>query len=339
MAVIDIGSEAIDRAAFTTSAATTVVDLNNPANATGVITTIEIWANTDMTGVEVATFYVVSGNYLTTRDTETIGSVTAGSKQTFTVNISVTSGDYLGFYCTGGQLERDNTGAGYWVAGGDQIPCTNTNFSAPSADRTISLYATGITIPAQVTNVSATDGTYTDKVTVTWDAADGATKYYVWNGSSWIDVGDVLTWDDTNAPAPTITAGTGNASDGTSSDYVTCSVSGESANNGSSISYKVKAWNAAGYGAESSTNAGYRGVGALTYQWQRSTGDSDAGYSNINGATTDPYNDTGAPADGSGRYYKCVEDATGATQQISTVDRGYRAGEAPSATYNYFGHN
>lgn len=179
-------------------------------------------------------------------------------------------------------------------------------------------------LPAQVTNVQATDGTYTDKVRVTWNAASGADKYYVWNGSSWIDVGLVTTWDHTGAPAPTITPGTASASDGTSADHVTLSISGESANNGSSISYKVKAWNAAGYGAESASNSGYRGVGTLTYQWQRSAGDSDADYSNIDGATTASYNDTGAPSDGSGRYYRCVINATGATQQISTSDRGYR---------------
>ena len=336
MPTIDIGNEAIDRPQYT-EVGWTQVDKNNPANATGVITSVEIFVASAMTGCEVATFSA-SGNNLTTRDTVSIGDVSTGYHQ-YDVSLNVVSGDYIGIYFITGTLDA-TTGAstGRWYKSGDNIPCTNTTFTAQT-NVTLSIYATGITVPAQVTNVLATDGTYTDKVTVTWDVADGATKYYVWNGSSWVDVGNVLTWNDTNAPAPTITAGVGDASDGTSSDYVTCSVSGESANNGSSISYKVKAWNAVGYGTESSTNSGYRGVGALTYQWQRSTGDSDGGYSNINLATTDPYNDTDAPADGSGRYYKCVEDATGATQQISTVDRGYRTGVAPSPTYNYFGHN
>jgi len=183
------------------------------------------------------------------------------------------------------------------------------------------------TVPAPdaPTNVAATDGTYTDKTTVTWTKSAGATGYKVYEGANLLDtLGDVATYDDVAAGAPTITAGTATASDGTSADHVTLSLAGESANNGSSRTYKVIATNASGDSADSATDTGYRGVGALTYQWQRSAGDSDASYSNIVGGTTDPYNDTGAPSDGSGRYYKCVENATGAEQQTSTVDRGYR---------------
>ena len=328
---IDIGSPAVNRGLIFNSGYTDV-NKSNPANANGKITSVEIWANESLTGAEVATFYVVSGNYLSTRDSEYIGNVTAGSKQTFEVNLDVHAGDYLGIYWTGGKMEVDSSGEGIWDIIGDQIPCTNYEFDLMT-NYQMSLYGTGITVPNQVTGVSATNGTHTDKVVVTWDVAEGATKYYVWQGSSWIDVGLVTTWDHTGAPAPTITAGTAFASDGASADYVTLSIAGESANVGSSISYKVKAWNAAGYGAESASNDGYRGVGALTYQWQRSAGDSDADYSNIDGATTDPYNDTGAPENGDGRYYKCIENATGAAQQTTNADRGYRI-TAEGITWN-----
>ena len=340
MSAIDIGSVAIDRALYWASGHTNRIVKGNPANASGKITLIEIYAHSAMTGVEVATFYQVSANVFSTRANATIGNISAGYSQ-HAVNLDVETGDYLGMHYTSGEMEITGIGqgeVGVWrLNDADAIPCTNTTFELVD-DCTMSLYGTGITVPAQVTGVSATDGTYTDKVTVTWSAASEATKYYVWTGSSWIDVGNVTTYDHTTAPAPTITAGTASASDGTSQDYVTLSIAGESANNGSPIIYKVKAWNVAGYGAESATNSGYRGVGNLTYQWQRSSADSDANYSNINGATTDPYNDTGAPEDGSGRYYKCVEDATGATQQTSTVNRGYRSIFVPP-TYNYFGYN
>ena len=73
-------------------------------------------------------------------------------------------------------------------------------------------------------------------------------------------------------------------------------------------------------------------MGSLTYQWQRSAADADASYSDISGATTASYNDTGAPANGDGRYYRCVLNATGASQQTSTADRGYR--QAPPAQLN-----
>jgi len=190
----------------------------------------------------------------------------------------------------------------------------------------------GIGAPSAPTNVSATDGVHTDKVVVTWTKSEDATGYQVYRDGTplgWL--GDVATFDDTGADAPTITPGAASASDGTHADYVALSLSGQSANNGTIHTYKVKAKNAAGESGYSGTNTGYRGVGSLTYQWQRSAADSDANYSNIEGATTVSYNDTGAPADGSGRYYRCVENATGASQQISSVDRGYRT-KVPTVT-------
>lgn len=132
------------------------------------------------------------------------------------------------------------------------------------------------------------------------------------------------TYDDSAAAAGVITPGTATATDGTEEAYVTLSLAGESVANGATRTYKVVAYNAGGNSADSGTNTGYRGVGALTLQWQRSSGDSDADYSNIAAATTDPYNDTGAPENGDGRYFKCVEDATGTSQATSTADRGYR---------------
>ena len=165
--------------------------------------------------------------------------------------------------------------------------------------------------------------------------------------------GDVATFDDTGADAPTITPGATSATDGTSSTQVTLSVGGESATNGTTHTYKVVASNATGNSADSGTNTGYRGTTTLTYQAYRSAGDSDADYSSIGGATTDPYNDTGAPAptinggtadatdgtyndkviaslsghsasNGAGRYFKYQISMSGAASQYTSVDRGYR---------------
>ena len=117
----------------------TWVDKNNPANETGKITSIEIYAVTgygDLLNCEVGIFYVVSGNNLSTRSNVTLGTVTQGSKQTFTedsesnpINMDVTAGDYIGLYWTGaGRIERAVSGAGSWGVGGDNIPCTNVTF-------------------------------------------------------------------------------------------------------------------------------------------------------------------------------------------------------------------
>ncbi len=189
-------------------------------------------------------------------------------------------------------------------------------------------YGTTVTVltkPAAPTSVAATKGDHTDKVVVTWTKSTSATAYEVYRDDVLVDtLGDVATYDDEAADAPTITAGTAVAGDGADLAHVALSLSGESADNGTTHTYYVIATNATGDSPSSNEDTGYMGVGSLTYQWQRSAADSDADYSNIEDATTESYNDTGAPADGSGRYYQCVLNATGAVEATSDPDRGYR---------------
>lgn len=146
---IDIGAAAINRS-FSGGGDITLVNKTNPANDSGIIDTIEMWINTQIVNCEVATFYVVSGNNLSTRDTHAIGTVTAGSKQTFTgLNISVQAGDYIGIRFSSGYIEKDNSGGdGLWSVEGDKIPCTNVSFSLGEGN-IISLYGTGTTEAAE----------------------------------------------------------------------------------------------------------------------------------------------------------------------------------------------
>jgi hypothetical protein len=140
---IDIGSAATNRTSELTTSTRVITE--NPANATGKITSVEIYAVSgyNLTLVEVATFYVVSGNFLSTRDWEYIGNVTAGSKQTFVVDLDVTVGDYIGIYFySGGKIEADALSGTRWSKAGDNIPCTNIDFGS-STTGTISLYGTG----------------------------------------------------------------------------------------------------------------------------------------------------------------------------------------------------
>ena len=149
---IDIGSPAIDRATEWGTNLTLIVR-DNPANASGIITSVEIYAYTgyDLTNCEVATFYRPDPdgfpNNFSTRDTEAIGTVTGGSKQTFGVNLDVQTGDYIGIYYSGGYIEKDATGYdGIWnSSGNDYIPCTNQSFGTHVANVTVSLCGTGTT--------------------------------------------------------------------------------------------------------------------------------------------------------------------------------------------------
>ena len=140
---VDVGSPAINRLSTVPNLQTYVIK-DNPADNSGKITSIEIWANENLSNCEVATFFVVSGDNLSTRDTHAIGSVTAGSKQTFPVDIEVEAGDYIGIYYSDGALDMTSSGGvGYWVAYGDKIPCTNVAFDWNTSERILSLYGTG----------------------------------------------------------------------------------------------------------------------------------------------------------------------------------------------------
>ncbi|GAI75051.1 unnamed protein product [marine sediment metagenome] len=142
---IDIGNAAINReSAYTYS---TIVDHINPANASGKITQVEIWANISysLTDCKVATFYIESGNNLSTRDYEYIGNVTGGEKKTFEVDLDVQEGDYIGIsYPNGGKIEIDTSGGNDWhIIYEDLIPCNNQLFD--TGVRIISLHGTGTT--------------------------------------------------------------------------------------------------------------------------------------------------------------------------------------------------
>jgi len=200
------------------------------------------------------------------------------------------------------------------------IALSNTGASANNGTtHTYKVRARNVTVES---DDSETDTGYrgVGSLTYQWyrSAGDSDADYSILPGAT------ASTYNDMGTSAPTITPGNASASDGVYTEYVALSLSGQSANVGAGRYYKCYHTATGAVSGYTGVNRGYRGVGTLTYQWQRSAADSDADYSNIDGATTDPYNDTGAPEDRSGRYYRCVENATGATQQISTVDRGYR---------------
>jgi len=179
------------------------------------------------------------------------------------------------------------------------------------------------------TNVVASDGTCADKVVITWTKANGVAEYQVYRddfGLGWL--GDVDTYDDTGADAPVITAGATSASKGKKFKSVVLNNSGESIADGTVHTYKVRSRYSGIESGDSNTNTGYRGASPITYQWQRSAADSDAAYSDLNGATTKKHYDYTAPAYSAGRYYRCSIAAFGSTTVYSTVARGYRRNPA-----------
>lgn len=144
---IDVGSPATNRASASANTRTIIL-AENPANDTGILDSVEIWAATNATGCKVGTFYGSSTTY-TSRDYELLGNVAQGSKQTFTgLSIDVVASDLIGFYIASGNIERDNSGyLGYYYseASSDYFDGASHSYTYSGTYYTCSLYATGDT--------------------------------------------------------------------------------------------------------------------------------------------------------------------------------------------------
>ena len=144
--IIDIGGAAIDRSGYNAGNGYTIVNLENTANASGVLTSFEFYFNTGHPGtsVVVGTFSNIAGN-LNDRDYETIGDIFSGSKQTYTgKNCDVVTGDLIGTYQTGGLYESDDSVyAGYYYKAGNFFGQGAASYAFQSG-YTHSIYATGV---------------------------------------------------------------------------------------------------------------------------------------------------------------------------------------------------
>ena len=218
-------------------------------------------------------------------------------------------------------------------------------------------------------SVTATEGEFRDRVDVSWDEPDvepGPTHSYEVvalsdagtgtvsepaegyrdgppitgydveiDGTDWIDVGDATSFEDSDVAPPHVDAGDATASEGAYSNYVELQVSGAAPAPGEASTYRVRAINDAGDGEASDPVSGFTELdSSLQLQWQRSDGDNDANYSDIPSATSSTYNDTDAPEDGAGRYYRVVASAEVDSSISGTSDgvRGFRAVQSQVAT-------
>lgn len=123
----------------------TVVNIENPANATGLITQMSIYANGLCENVEVAIFSAV-GDSLTTRSYVSVPNLGVGAHGITGLHLEVRTGDYVGMYwtaATGKGVDAEATGGqGVWRASSDQIPCSGRTFDV-IAGQTLSISAAG----------------------------------------------------------------------------------------------------------------------------------------------------------------------------------------------------
>ena len=159
--IIDVGNEALDREDGFGVDGRTTVNKNNPANASGTITTVEMWVDLALNNVQIATFFVVSGDNLSTRDYYThVGVIPIGYTKIEGLDIAVEVGDYIGIEATHGTMSRGNDLVGLWYANAYNIPGENKPYTF-FANWGISLYGTGETPPV-IVEASRT-GIYTFK--------------------------------------------------------------------------------------------------------------------------------------------------------------------------------
>ncbi|GAI91701.1 unnamed protein product, partial [marine sediment metagenome] len=156
MAAIDIGPGAVDLTSSIGDGDTNI-DKANPANLSGKITSVEIWAKSNLTGCRVGIFYTTNGNTLKCRSAATLGSIFSGSKQTLTgLNLDVVAGDYIGLYWASGDMEYGfGGGADVWFTGGDHCVVDDEAAYSVGAGDIISIYGIGITVVAPTVTTPA----------------------------------------------------------------------------------------------------------------------------------------------------------------------------------------
>ncbi len=160
---IDVGPGATNRASSAFSAFT-VIDLANPANATGTLETVEVWFATGPSAARIGIFYLISGTtYKCRSSTADLGAVTSGSKQTYSVSLSINAGDYIGVWFNGGGIEQDTSGgSGVMAYSGEAIDVNDQASYTSYASRAISVYGyTETTEPPTVSTSDASSVSYT----------------------------------------------------------------------------------------------------------------------------------------------------------------------------------
>ena len=143
MGAIDVGAAAIDRAGANGN--NSVFDVGNPANATGALSSVEVWLGSNE-HLYIGIFYLVSGSNYTNRSRTDMGTATGGVEHTFSgLNVAITAGDFLATY-SNNQIQIDTSGGGgVAFVGGDCI-YPGTYSCTVHAGYGVSLYGIGATL-------------------------------------------------------------------------------------------------------------------------------------------------------------------------------------------------
>lgn len=147
MAVITAGAGATDRSTYQSVSGITKLERTTGCSAAGTINTFEVFifsAGINVSNGYLGMFYLSSGSDsdYTCRDSENVGTIVKGSKQTFTgLNCDAQANDLVGLYsAAGGSIEADGNSNQGWSYAGNGFTATRTYISASGP---FSLYASG----------------------------------------------------------------------------------------------------------------------------------------------------------------------------------------------------
>jgi fibronectin type 3 domain-containing protein len=187
--------------------------------------------------------------------------------------------------------------------------------------------------PAPPTGVSASDGTYTDRVAVSWNESSGATSYELYRntanssgGATQIGTPEATSHDDATVAAGAIyyyfvkacNSGGCSGFDGSDSGYRAMTVPrGVTASDGSYADKVRISWN--------------NPVGTTSCALYRNTSNSSSGATLLGSSGAPPYDDTTATP-GAIYYYFVKACNQAVCSDFSTSDSGYRAMSAPTVT-------
>ncbi len=236
-----------------------------------------------------------------------------------------------------GPLTADKVGTNFSHTVDQLNPGTAYHVRVFHTDTTGTIYANSIeftTLAPFPTNLTATKGTETAHVKLEWDDMLGAKKYHIYRNDVLLGEvdSDTTIYNDINAEAGQLTASQNpTASEGTLSSVVELSANPAAVAQGASQPYAVRATYANAQSAHSPEVNGFRGVGPVTYQWERSLADVSQNFSPLTGANTLSAQDTTAPANGDKRFYRVIASAEGAAPKTSSAVAGYRqVGTSPA---------
>lgn len=137
--------------------------------------------------------------------------------------------------------------------------------------------------------------------------------------------GSETTFTHVDAPKGTINGGAITVTQGDHRGWVRLGHSGASVSAASNVTYKVRGRLAdASYTPDSGSAVGRRAVGVLTRQWRRSADATAASFASVAGGTTASFDDSGAPGDGSKRWYQVVASASGCDPKVVGPIEGWR---------------